>query len=265
MTESILYELNSHVAKITLNRPDNGNVVNVESLNLLYRHVNNAINSPDCRVIVIQGAGRVFSRGMDFEYLLQQKTAGKLTTDFSEPYIKAVMQIRNSPKPVIAAVDGEVLAGGMGIALACDIVIATKRSLFGLSEVIFGIIPAYVFPFLFERVHFKRARFMVLCSEKFNAQEAYEFGVADALADNDKLEKKLRQYIKRLLASSPSALLLTKSYSDKIFHQHINEAVKSAGIQLTELLNNSKNTDAIKSFLDGEKLPWMVKYQPRSL
>ena len=149
----------------------------------------------------------------------------------------------------------------MGIALACDMVFATKRSIFGLSEVIFGIIPAYVFPFLLERVPFKKARFIVLSSSKFSAEEFYRLGIIDEIAEDEKLEKVLTKYIKRLLCSSPSALALTKSYSDFIFKQNINDAVKTAANQLTELLNEKKNIQAIKSFVDGESIPWMVKYK----
>ena len=149
----------------------------------------------------------------------------------------------------------------MGIALACDIVIATKRSIFGLSEVIFGIIPAYVFPFLLERVPLKKARFIVLSSKKFSAEDYYKFGIIDDIAEDDKLEKKLTEYIKRLLCSSPYALSLVKTYSDKISGKEITDAVKTAGVQLTELLNNKKSVGAIKAFLEGEPIEWMTKYR----
>ncbi|MCP4602852.1 MAG: enoyl-CoA hydratase/isomerase family protein [Proteobacteria bacterium] len=260
MSEAVLYDLHSHVARITLNRPEIGNVVNIDNLKLLNQYLIDANENPDCRAVVIEGSSGVFSRGMDFQFMIKQSEKG-IGREFSEPYIKAVMQIRNSDKPVIAAVDGEVLAGGLGIVLASDIVIATHRSVFGLSEVVFGIIPAYVFPLLLERVSFKKARFMVLSSRKFSAEEAYLFGLVDELIENDKLDKSLTIYLKRLLASSPEALSLTKTYSNNISQKKIEESIEMAGKQLTELLNDKKNLEAIKSFQEGEKLPWTVKYR----
>lgn len=260
MNNSVTCEIYSHVARIKLNSPETGNVVNENNLSLLYKYVTECGENTDCRVIVIEGSNGIFSRGMDFKNLIKNSDK-KININFSEPYIKAVTAVRNSPKPVIAAIDGEVLAGGMGIALACDIIIATKRSVFGLSEVVFGIIPAYVFPFLLERVPFKKARFIVLSSRKFSSDDYYKFGIIDELAEDDSLEKKLTMYIKRLLCSSPYALSLVKTYSDRIKDEEISEAVKTAGIQLTELLNNKKTTGAIKAFLEGEPIEWMTKYK----
>ena len=149
----------------------------------------------------------------------------------------------------------------MGIALACDIIIATNRSIFGLSEVLFGIIPAYVFPFLLERVSFKRARYMVLSSKRFSAFDACKFGIVDEVVEDDKLERKLKEYIKRLLYSSPSALSLTKEYSDKLTDNKIDDSINYAQNQLTELLNNKENIKTIKSFLEGEKPNWAISYK----
>ena len=118
--QSVISETHSHVTRIKLNNPERGNVVNENNLSLLHKYVTESINNNECRVIVIEGSDGVFSRGMDFHNLLKH-TDKEIKADFSRPYIDAVMAIHDSPKPVIAAIDGEVLAGGMGIALACDI------------------------------------------------------------------------------------------------------------------------------------------------
>lgn len=262
MTEensSVLYEKKSYVARIILNNPESGNVVNNDNLSLILKYLNDSIDALDCRIIVIQGKEKVFCRGMDFRNLLLNAD-NEIRNDFSEPYKNTVKMIRNSPKPVIAKIDGDVLAGGMGIALACDIVIASKSSVFGLSEVLFGIIPAYVFPLLLERVPFKKARYLILSSKRFNAEDAYRYGIIDELADDDKLDKTEKDCIKRLLYSSPDALRITKKYSDELSDSHFDEAIDFAQKQLTELLNNKANITAIKNFLDGEKPSWAVKY-----
>lgn len=257
--EVVVKEIKSHVITITLNNPEKGNVVNNDNLFLLKKFVDEANNDDDIRVIVIRGRDGVFSRGMDFKNMLSH--SNEITEDFSRPYLDTVMAIRNSKKPVIAAVDGDVLAGGMGIMLACDIVIATRRSSFGLSEVIFGLIPALVFPLLLERLSLKRARSMVISSKRVTTEDAVNIGLIDEVVEDDKLDKKLVEYFQRLLFSSPEALSLVKEYTDRITDNKIQEKMEEANRQLTELLQQEKNLDAIRSFLDGEKLSWSTRYK----
>lgn len=254
----VLYNENRYVARITLNAPEKGNVVNNENLSLLYTYLKKAEESHSCRLIVIEGKDKVFCRGMDFRNLLANSK--EIKKEFSEPYKNVIKQIRNSKKPVIAKIDGDVLAGGMGIALACDIVIATKTSLFGLSEVLFGIIPAYVFPLLLERVPFKKARFLILSSKRFAAQEAFQYGIVDEVVDEENLNKVEKDYIKRLLFSSPNALSRVKIYSDQLVSSNFDEAVNFAQEELTNLLKIEENIKAIDKFLEGEKPDWVVKY-----
>ncbi len=260
INDSVLYELKNHVAWITLNKPENGNVVNNDNLPLIYQYITEANNNSECRVIVLQGKDGIFCKGMDFLNLIKNSKAGEIKKEFTDPYKLAVKSIRNSNKPVIGAINGEVLAGGMGLALACDIVIATENSTFGLSEVLFGIIPAFVFPFLLERVSYKRARYLVLSSKKIAGLEAYYFGIVDEVVAEDKFNKSIKNIIKRLLYSSPEALSLTKKYADILTDNKIDESVEYAQKQLTELLNIEKNVDVIKAFIEGEKPEWAISY-----
>lgn len=259
---SVIKNIKNNSAAIILNRPEKGNVVNNENLLLIHEYLKEAIESKDCRIIIIQGKDQVFSKGMDFQNLLRNSKY-EITKEFSEPYKQVIKLIYKSPKPVIAAIDGYVLAGGMGLALACDIIIATKRSSFGLSEVLFGIIPAYVFPLLLERISFKKARSIILTSKLFTAHEAYQFGIVDEIVENDKLEKNLKRCIKRLLFSSPEALALTKHYSDKLKENNIDRYIEYAQEELTKLLNKKNVINAIKSFLEGKKPGWAITYKNR--
>ena len=261
MSSSVLYDVHSHVARITLNDPKRGNVVNLENLNRIYDLVDRAEQDDECRAIVIEGSGGVFSRGMDFGFMLDKRDKEGIDADFGAPYARCVLKIRNAVKPVIAAVDGEVVAGGTGLALACDVILATERTRFGLTEVLFGIIPAYVFPLLLERVSLKRARYLVLTSEKLSAEEARTFGIFDQVVPDDRLEKALSATLKRLLFASPDALAVVKTYSDDIFSERLTTAMEKAAHKLSTLLEDQRNTDAIKGFMEGDKMPWVVKYK----
>src|SRR4030042_3614603 len=107
---SVLCEVKSYVSNIILNNPENGNVVNNENLSLINKYLKEAISSENVRVIVIEGKDQVFCRGMDFKNLLKKACMG-IKDEFHEPYKEVVKPIRNSPKPVIAKIDEDVLEG----------------------------------------------------------------------------------------------------------------------------------------------------------
>jgi polyketide biosynthesis enoyl-CoA hydratase PksH len=260
MDEPVLYALHSSVARITLNRPQAGNVVNAQNLEQLRAAIGRAEHDETCRAIVIEGRGGVFSRGMDFRATFEQHDQG-LDHDFAEPYRRTVLAIRNVPKPVVAAVDGSVIAGGMGIALACDMILATRRSRFGLTEVLFGLIPAYVFPLLLERVSLKRARYLVLSSRTLTAEQALDMGLVDEVVDDFDLERTLTNCLKRLLAGSPAALAAAKTYSDAVAGVPLHEAMILARDQLHALLSRPGTADAIRGFLGGDAMPWTIRYR----
>lgn len=255
--EPVIFSIEKNIARIILNNPEIGNVVNESNLLLIFEFIEKANADNNCRVIVIEGKDKIFCKGMDFKNLL--KNSDQITDDFSEPYKQTILKIRNSPKPVIAKVNGEVLAGGMGIMLSCDIIIAAGDSTFGLSEVLFGIIPAYVFPLLIERIPFKKARSLIISSKKISSDEAYRIGIIDDCCDEGNIDKLEKFYTKRILYSSPEALAVTKKYSDKLTKNQINDELDFAQRQLTELLRNKKNIEAIKKFTNGEKPEWAVK------
>jgi len=257
---NILKVCDSYVSRIILNAPKSGNVIAEENMELFLQYFKEAVESDTCRVIVIEGREGVFCRGLDFNYIVKDANISNADT-FANLYKNILKLIYYSPKPVIAAIDGEVLAGGMGLILAADIVIATERSTFCLSEVLFGLIPALIFPFLLERVSFKTARFLVLSSSKIDACKADRIGVVDEVIKDGDLEKELKQHLKRLLFSSPDALALTKRYSDKLQNINLDSKLEHAQKTLAQLLKNKDNIKAINSFLDGGHPDWVISYK----
>lgn len=261
---SCVLAIESHVGKIRLSQPETGNVINAAVLSELAENLRKCIDDKSCRALVLSGSSGVFCRGMDFRAMLAQGAEG-FDKDFAEPYREVVLQLRNSPKPVVAAVDGEVLAGGLGLVLACDVVIATTRSSFALPEVLFGLIPAYVLPLLLERVSLKRARYMALSTQRIDAATALAFGIVDEVVHTDagtgQLDKAISRLLKRLLWGSPQALGLVKRYTDDLVDKRLSEAMADAGMLLADALNDTRNRDAIRDFMEGERPSWSVSYK----
>jgi enoyl-CoA hydratase/carnithine racemase len=257
---AVISETECFVTRITLNSPETGNVINRTNLDILRSILKSSIKSDACRLIIIQGRDGVFSKGMDFKGFVKDSGA-KFSNDFSEPYKDILNLIHYSPKPVIAYIDGEVLAGGMGIALACDIVLATENSTFGLSEVLFGIIPAFVTPVLLTRIPLKKLYYLILSSKRIDAAEACQIGLVDDLLDSKRAPRLLKNYIKRILYSSPKALALTKEFSHEVLGKQFKDAVDLAQDKLTELLNDEQNARAVEAFMNGHKPDWAISYR----
>jgi len=253
----VMYKTEKHTAFITLNSPHTGNTVNRENLGLITHYIQMAIHDDDIRAIVLKGKDGVFCRGMDFHLVFNEPE----TDTFTTPYMETILAIRNAIKPVICVIDGEVLAGGIGLVCASDIVLCTETSHFGLSEVYFGLIPAYVFPLLLERIPFKKARYMAISARKIDAGEAHTIGLVDEVVPGDSLMKKVSEYLQRILFSSPDAISLVKRYSDTLCERELPKAMEKARTQLEALLQNKQNLKAIRAFQNGEKLPWSINYR----
>src|SRR6476620_4408253 len=158
MYRKILYELRNGIARITLNRPEKRNALDGEVVAELKAAFTASASDAACRVVLLTGAGTDFCSGADLASL--EKTAQASVLDNmadARSTADLFLMMRNHPRPVIAAVQGRALAGGCGIATACDIVLAAQSAQFGYPEVNIGFVPAMVMAILRRSVSEKRA------------------------------------------------------------------------------------------------------------
>jgi enoyl-CoA hydratase/carnithine racemase len=178
-------------------------------------------------------------------------------------YVKACTSIFESDKPVIALVQGEVKAGGVGLACCCDVVLATPNSSFELGEVLFGLLPANVLPFILgNRVSLQKARYMVLTSKKIAAEEALRIGLIDEIFPAEKLERGVKNLIKRFLRSSPRALAEGKQFTLEIAHKIPKDVRDTAKEQLLSLIESQEAHKAIAAFNAGDLPAWFSSFKP---
>jgi enoyl-CoA hydratase/carnithine racemase len=236
-------------------------VINGESVRAFAQEFERACLNQAQRVILLAGSEGVFCRGMDLAMLakLQAGTEGRpnLSPELEE-FARCLRQIRYAGKPVIAAVDGEVLAGGVGIVSACDLVIATTHSTFGISELLFGLIPAIVMPLLFERMPAQKVRLWALAAGTHSASEAQDTGLVDVVVEPQQLERTVSSLARQLSRADQAAVAKLKSLSTEVPALGFGAALRR-GVSLTsETLCEKSVLSKIRSFLDGEALPWEV-------
>jgi methylglutaconyl-CoA hydratase len=214
MSESgvVLYSVVGAVARITLNRPEKRNALNDAVIVGLKEKLKRAAADKNVRVVVIAGAGKDFCSGADLSAL--QKIAGASVAENSEDarsLLELFLLIRALQVPVVAAVTGRALAGGCGLATACDLVLASESARFGYPEVKIGFVPAMVMAILRRNVSEKRAFELITRGAEIGAEQAMAFGLVNQVFADESFDADVRAYTSEFEKMSASAMGLTKT------------------------------------------------------
>jgi methylglutaconyl-CoA hydratase len=213
VTDSVvLYSNEGAVARITVNRPQKRNALNDAVIGGIKQRLKEASADKDVRVVVISGTGKDFCSGADLAAL--QKIAGASVTANSEDaraLLELFLLIRQVPIPVVAAVTGRALAGGCGLATACDLVVASASARVGYPEVKIGFVPAMVMAILRRNVSEKRAFELITRGAEISADEAREFGLVNQVFGDESFEGDVNSYLSGFEKMSASAIALTKT------------------------------------------------------
>lgn len=210
--KTVLYSVDGAVARVTLNRPEKRNALNDAVIAGIKDGLKKASKDQRVRVVVISGAGKDFCSGADLAAL--QKIANASVAENSEDarlLLELFLLIRQLPIPVVAAVTGRALAGGCGLATACDLVLAASSARLGYPEVKIGFVPAMVMAILRRNVSEKRAFELITCGAEVSADQAKLFGLVNHVFPEANFEEDVNQYVNEFEKMSASAISLTKT------------------------------------------------------
>ncbi len=210
-TQPVLYSVEGHVARITLNRPDKRNALNDAVISGIKGSLHDADRDERVRVVVISGAGKDFCSGADLSALQKIADASvKENQDDARSLMELFLMLRGLAVPVVAAVQGRALAGGCGLATACDLVLASSSARFGYPEVKIGFVPAMVMAILRRNVSEKNAFGLITRGEQISAAEAKRIGLVNEIFSEDTFSADVDEYLKGFNETSRSAVTLTK-------------------------------------------------------
>jgi methylglutaconyl-CoA hydratase len=216
MTSALLSSTNGGVLTLTLNRPEKRNALNADLIDLLHQSLERADLDPEVRVILLKGAGKDFCAGADLDELLASAEKSLAENENAALRLGTLFRrIRELPKPVLAMVHGRALAGGAGLATACDLVIAGEGAQLGYPEVQRGFAPAMVMALLRRLVGEKVALDLVLTGRVLPAEEARSAGLISRVVPDAELERHAELLAAQLAATSATALSITK----QLFYQ----------------------------------------------
>jgi methylglutaconyl-CoA hydratase len=209
--KEVLYAVEGTFARITLNRPEKRNALNDALILGLKEALREADGDESVRVILLTGAGADFCSGADLASLqkISQSSAIENLED-AQALMELFTLIRRVRVPVVAAVQGRALAGGCGLATACDLVLAAASARFGYPEVKIGFVPAMVTAILRRNVSEKRAFELITRGEEISAAEAERIGLINRVYDDAAFESEVDVYLKVFERVSRSGVMLTK-------------------------------------------------------
>jgi 2-(1,2-epoxy-1,2-dihydrophenyl)acetyl-CoA isomerase len=210
--ENIIFEKADHVARITLNRPERLNAFVGTMREEIYEALCRC-ESEEVRAVVITGAGKGFCSGADVRFLAQVRNTGDddLLGRVLSLARKVVSKIRELPKPVVAAINGPTAGGGINLALACDVRIASKRASFGETFIRLGLHPDWGGTFFLPRIAGAAVALeMMMSGDVISAPDAYRLGLVNRVVHHDQLEAETDKMVQRFIRNSPRIIAMIK-------------------------------------------------------
>ncbi|TQK05457.1 enoyl-CoA hydratase/isomerase family protein [Herbaspirillum sp. SJZ107] len=258
--ETLEITVADRVATITLNRPQLRNAFNENAITDLTMAFDEASQDKDVRAIVLAANGPAFCAGADLNWM--KKMAGYSAAENEADALRLADMLRTiyySPKPVVARVQGDCYAGGMGLVAACDIVVVAEGVSFCLSEVKLGLIPATISPYVIKAMGDQAARRYFLSAERFDAREAHRLGLAHEVVPAAQLDAKVGEIVKALVGNSPNAVREAKALVRDIAGLPIDDVLlaDTAG-RIAAIRASDEGREGVAAFLEKRKPSWLT-------
>ncbi|AIQ47426.1 hypothetical protein R70723_17165 [Paenibacillus sp. FSL R7-0273] len=248
----------SHVSEglysIRLSRPEDKNSLTAPLVAELLHALAALDEREECKAIVLEGTAGFFCTGMNFQAFDEENgsEAGQ-AAPASADFLRTMKTISGLSKIVIAKVDGQALAGGVGLAAACDYVVATPRSTFALPEAIWGLIPALVSPYLIRRTGYWQAYKMTLTTLPLSAEEALHWRLADEVSSDP--DAVISRLYRRIMRVAPGTVREIKSYFKQMWI--INETMEQTAIaEIDKLTASPEVREGIQNYVRYKRFPW---------
>lgn len=248
----VQYSVQSRVARLTLDSPHNHNALSTALVEQLHRGFADAV-AAGARVVVLGHTGGTFCAGAD----LSEATGGDpgdVAVDRAREMTRLLRTILEAPVPVIAAVDGHVRAGGMGLVGACDIAVAGPKSTFALTEARIGVAPSIISLTLLPKLTARAAGRYFLTGEKFGPQEAADIGLITVAADD--VDQTLAGLTAEIAKASPQGLAVSKALTTAGILAGFDARAEALTAQSAELFTSAEAREGMLAFLQKRRPDW---------
>jgi enoyl-CoA hydratase len=257
--ELVSYEVAAGVATVTLNNPEKRNMLSGQMLSELVDAMKAARDSGEVRAVVLTGAGdKVFCAGADLggfaaEVPLVEK---HFSSDLFLEFFRLMPRLG---KPSLCAANGHVLAGGMGLALSCDLVIAKEGATFGTPEINVGAFPYMIMAIIYRNVPRKKVNEMMLLGERLSAEQAVEYGLANKVVPAGEFDDAVSDWAGKLASKSP---VLMRLGHDAMYRQQdmaVDDALEFLRSQLSLTFATEDIVEGVTAFFEKRDPQWKGK------
>src|SRR5256884_72662 len=237
---------------VPLTRPERRNSLPIQLLNELISAIKVASDQPDERVLILRGAGAAFCTGLDLKEAADEKKAHMT----AEMVAKTLVTLAETRLVTIAAVHGAAVAGGAGIMLACDFVVAAEKTKIGYPEVRRGLVAGLVMTFLRRQVGERNLRELVLGGELIDVERAQEIGLVNRVVPSDELMNEARKFADSVLQGAPNAIANTKRLIEVLGSTSVKDDVDLALKHHMQARESAEAREGIAAFNEKRKPNW---------
>ncbi|GLX86878.1 gamma-carboxygeranoyl-CoA hydratase [Thalassotalea loyana] len=260
--DSVLVDIdNRGVATVTLNNPEKHNAFDDEIIEQLTNIFKDISENDKVRVMVLAANGKSFCAGADLGWMKRMANYSYQENLHDANGLANMLKALNFiPQPTIAKIQGAAFGGAVGLASCCDIVIASAKASFSLSEVKFGLIPATISPYVVGAIGQKAARRYFQTAERFFAEKAEQLGLVDEVTSPDELDQSVDNMINTLLANGPIAMRQAKQLVFDIAYQKIDQPlITETSKRIAAIRISEEGQEGLSSFFEKRAPAWHTK------
>ena len=259
---TVVVKVDPPAGTIILNRPDKRNAISRQMLADLSQALDDLHQERRVRAVILTGAGSAFCAGMDLAEMqattqMPQADAWQQWHEDAVQYRELLDKLFQFPKPLIAAVNGAAMAGGVGLVLASDLVVAAGEAKFGLPEPRRGIVAGMVSPLLVFRVGASHAANLLLTARTIDAAEAHRIGLVHEIAAADALLAGAHALAEEIAKSAPEALLLTKRLLNETIGEHLGTLLSAGAAASATARTTEAAAEGLAAFLEKREPKWL--------
>ncbi len=255
--KTIELESGDHTVTVWLNRPEVHNSFNKGMVTEILEVLNDLENAAEVRSIIFSGRGKSFSAGADLKWMSETiNYSFEKNIEESRLISDLFNKIYTYRKPVISAINGAAIGGGMGFVAASDIVISAKSATFGLSEVRIGLIPSIISTYLLRKSSGGKLKELFITGKRFGPEVALDAGLINEIVDDNQLIDSAKKKAEDLKSAGPDAIAACKELFSKIPDMDIHEASEFTAKLLANLRIGNEAQEGMRSFLEKREPSW---------
>lgn len=245
------------VTTVTLNRPEVRNAFNEALITELTTWADSVPADASIRVVILQGAGAVFSAGADVQWMAKMVGYSR-EQNLADAQMAAAMflALDRLPVPLIGRIHGAALGGGSGLAAVCDVVVAAEDAIFGFTETTLGILPAMISPYVLRKIGLSAARELCLNGSRFSAARARDLGLVHEVVASDRLDLAVDRHVQLFWKASPSAVAATKRLLRDVAGHRPEDVLTLTIDALAAQRVSPEGQEGLKAFLEKRAARW---------